>query len=235
MKVQQKKSRLYAYMFVVTVIVFIMTPFFIYAQTCTNTVGGTTFNPIPEHMNDYYFHMNFAEQDGPSGNFLTSPAALASDVLDFLGNNFVYAVTSNPNKLRSDFVDVDDFMCVIKLQTGTNSPLFNYNIYGLQPGSNYSVRLKIYHLPIFDSDCHNSNKWQQTNLRIGVNPDQYGNGLSDYSLGSEAASWGKSFDFTINGTLAAGESNLNLEIRTGYNFHTCSAIGIAEIEVIGCL
>ena len=31
---------------------------------------------------------------------------------------------------------------------------------------------KIYHLPVFDSDCHNSNKWQQTNLRIAVNLDR---------------------------------------------------------------
>src|SRR5690606_3751416 len=126
-------SWLHCFTYVALSVFFTISSILTYAQTCTNTVGGTTFNPIPEHINDYYFHMNFAEQDGPSGNFLTSPAPLASDALDFSGANFVYAVTSNPNKLRSDFVDVEDFMYVVKLQTATNSPLFDYNIYGLQP------------------------------------------------------------------------------------------------------
>ncbi|HON53661.1 MAG TPA: hypothetical protein PLS12_10670, partial [Bacteroidales bacterium] len=88
---------------------------------------------------------------------------------------------------------------------------------------------------MYDSACHNSYKWQQTNLRMAVNPDQYGNGFNDYSLQSEAASWGKDFTFTINGTLAAADNSINFEIRTGYNFTTCSAIGIADILITGCL
>ena len=205
------------------------------SQTCTNIVGGTDFTPIPEHATDYYYHYNFVKQKGPSGNFISTPAALASAATDFSQSKFVYAVTSNPRKLRSDFVNVEDSMMVIKLQTGTNSTLFNYKVSGLKPGSNYTVKVKIYHLPMYDSACHNSYKWQQTNLRMAVNPDQYGNGFNDYSLQSEAASWGKDFTFTINGTLAAADNSINFEIRTGYNFTTCSAIGIADILITGCL
>ncbi|HOS85326.1 MAG TPA: hypothetical protein PK199_10455, partial [Bacteroidales bacterium] len=226
------QSKIYIILLIVSVIGISFTG---NSQTCTNIVGGTDFTPIPEHATDYYYHYNFVKQKGPSGNFISTPAALAANATDFSAAKFVYAVTSNPRKLRSDFVSVEDSMMVIKLDTAAASPLFNYRVSGLKPGSNYTIKVKIYHLPMMDSACMMANQWTQTNIRMAVNPDQYGNGFNDYSLQSGAASWGKDFTFTINGTLPATENSINFQINTGYNYGKCSAIGIADILVTGCL
>ncbi|MBK8807685.1 MAG: hypothetical protein IPO21_14015 [Bacteroidales bacterium] len=205
------------------------------AQTCTSLVGGTHFQPLPGSEDAYYYDFNLVKQIGPSGNTFSSAATIAVDAEDFSTTNFVYGATANPNKLRTDFADIKDSMLVIRLETGTDKPLLSYKVNGVKPGSNYTVRMKIYHLPVMDSACMMANQWTQSNLRIGVNVDQYGAGLKDFSLGSGATSWGQSFNYTSTGTLAADATSIILSINSGYNFGRCSAIGIGKIEVFGCL
>jgi len=205
------------------------------SQTCSQLVGGTHFQALPGHENDYYYNFNLVKQIGPSGNILSSSATFANAVADFTTSQFVYSMTSNPRKLNNDYMDVNDTMLVVKMQTGTNAPLFSYKVSGLQAGSNYTVRFKVYHLPMYQSACQMTNQWVNTEIKIGVNPDVNGNGMSIRQFGSQAAGWGQSYDYTLSGTLAAGQTSVDLQIWTGYNFNTCSAIGIGFVEVIGCL
>src|ERR1035437_1296037 len=206
-----------------------------HSQTCTNLLGGTNFQAIAGHTTDYYYDFNLVKQLGPSGNVFSTPATIATSATDFTGTNFVYAVTANPNKLRSDFANIPDSMLVIRLQTGSASPLFRYTVNGVKAGSNYTVKMKIYHIPVMDSACMMANQWTQTGLLIAVNPDQYGAGVNSFSLNSGAASWGRGFESVQIGTLTATQTSINLAINTGYNYGTCSAIGIGSIQIIGCI
>ena len=207
-----------------------------FSQTCNQIVGGTHFDALPGHETDYYYDFNLVKQIGPSGNILSSAASFADAVDDFKQSKFVYSMTSNPKKLNDQYMDVEDTMLVVKMQTGTNSPLFSYKVSGLQAGSNYTVTFKVYHLPTLQSDCFkNNNQWINSEIKIGVNPDVNGNGMSIRQFGSQAAGWGQSYDYTLSGTLAAGVTSVDLQIWTGYNFNSCSAIGIGNVKVLGCL
>ena len=170
----QKNMKLY---FTLLFINFCVLSQFVFSQTCTNVVGGTKFQAVAGHETDYYYDFNLVKQLGPSGNTFSSAAKIADSAQQFTGTNFVYAVTANPKKLRSDFVNVDDSMLVIRMQTSGASPLFGYKVTGLKAGSNYTVKMKIYHLPVMDSACMMANQWTTTNLLIAVNPDQYGGGF----------------------------------------------------------
>ncbi|MFO7868596.1 MAG: hypothetical protein R6U95_04775, partial [Bacteroidales bacterium] len=230
---KRKVSRLQRVL--VFMVFFVVPTITVFSQTCTNNVGGTDFSPTAGHEMDYYYHLNYVQQTGPSGNFITTPASLPAETEDFAGDNFVYAVTSNPNKLREDFIDIDDAMYVVKLSTESNSELLSYNLSGIEPGSDYTVNVKLYHLPVVGSDCYSANEYVETKVRMAVNPDEYGGGFEDYTFGSGPGSYGSAFDFTIEGTLEPNENSIHIQINTGYNFGECSAIGISDIEVIGCL
>lgn len=207
----------------------------IYSQTCSQIVAKTHFQALTGHENDYYYDFNLVKQIGPSGNILSSAASFASAVADFTQSRFVYSMTSNPQKLNNDYMDVNDTMLVIKMQTGTNSPLFSYKATGLQAGSNYTVKFRVYHLPKVSTSCYNTNQYVNTEIKVGVNPDSYGNGMTVKQFGSQAAGWAQYYDYTVSGTLSASQTSVDFQIWTGYNFNNCSAIGIGYVEIIGCL
>ena len=45
-----------------------------FSQNCTTIVGGSHFDPIAGYETNYYNQLQSIEQQGPSGNYLTSPA-----------------------------------------------------------------------------------------------------------------------------------------------------------------
>jgi len=206
-----------------------------FSQNCTTIVGGSHFDPIAGYETNYYNQLQSIEQQGPSGNYLTSPADFPTDATDFDGTKFVAAETSNPSKLRADFLDTTDNMLVVTMQPGTNKQLFSYKVGGLKPGSAYSVSVKIYHLPTYKSACHLTNQYINTGIKIGVPSDANGNGMTQESFGSQAAGWGQMYTYTVTGTLAATENSIDFQIWSGYNVNSCSAIGISDIQVTGCL
>ncbi|MCK9157147.1 MAG: hypothetical protein M0P12_13870, partial [Paludibacteraceae bacterium] len=217
-------------------LIFLIFPIQLYSQTCTSVVGGSTFEPVSGHEDDYFYDFNLMKSRGPSGNKFSSTVALADSAQLFEdGKSYVYGVTSNPSLLNKDYLDVDDSMFVVTLQTASTTNLFSYMVNGLKAGSDYTIKLKVYHLPDPASDCAVDNPWLESNIMIAVNPDAYGGGYKNYSLKSGADSWGKSFDITITGTLDATKTSIDLEMQSGYNFAKCSAIGIADLVIYGCL
>ncbi len=214
---------------------FLSTGVFSFAQTCTTIVGGSHFVPIAGYENNFYNLLTHVEQQGVSGNSLSSPAAFPTAGTDFDGTKFVAAVTSNPSKLNASYLDIEDSMLVVTMNTNTRSQLFSYTVNGLKPGSAYSIKLKYYILPMIGSACEKANQYTDIRLRIGVSTNGRVDGIQEVNLGRSPAAWGKLFTPTFTGNVGANDNSVTFEMYTGDQSLNCAAIGISDIQVTGCL
>ena len=229
---RKKQGRIYKK--ILLVLSFICVVNLAQGQTCNYVVGGTDFSVLPGSEANYYNDLNKISHQGPSGNVINSTGpTLAVNAAAFNGTQHVYGVVDNPRKFNSNFMDVEDDMLVIQWgNAGQNSPLFNYNVSDLEPGSNYSITVDMYLLPIASSPCGTTNQYQEAKIRAGVNAVP--NDFTDYSIPN--LSWGTGpHTITINGTLGATESSITLGFATGNSSNfPCVAIGFSNIEIKGC-
>ena len=207
---------------------------------CPVVVGGSDFTDIAHSDTVWVADFNATSQTGPSGNKFSSSFAFADSAIMLSGSEPVYAITSNPNLLNdSDYVDVDKNMFIISTQKTANTPnekYFGYRINGLEKGSSFSVKAKIYNLMTDSSECATANPWAEWGVRAMVNPDAYGQTKvsETVKLKKPADGQGTYSELLLTGKLDASVDFIDFQVWPNYNLPECAAIGITDLEIQGC-
>ena len=199
---------------------------------CSVLIGGTDFTDKANSDTLWVGDFNGIKQKGPSGNTFFTGVGIghADSAQMFAMDTAVYAITSNPHLLDSSYINVDKHMYVVKSMI-THSSIFSYNITGLQKGSTYTAKFRIYNVKTDTSPCAKANPWAEWKLSVGNSPDSYGAGLVSTTTALKPGTYE---DVTVTGTLTGAATSVSIQVWTGYNTPKCGAYGISDLEVYGC-
>ncbi|MDR0941016.1 MAG: hypothetical protein LBM68_02190, partial [Bacteroidales bacterium] len=210
------------------------------AQTCTTTVGGSTFDASPTAADDYR-DINSTQQLGPSGNKLSTPVGMITETTK-VGSDPFYVMVDNPILVDEEILDIDESMMIIGGR-GTNAELFSYEVNGLKAGSTVTVTLEGYLLNSTASNaCKGvSNSTNDPKLQILFDPQTNNGNSANWATGytkdqsiKSALGNGK-FTITVSVTLPATQTGFTYAVKSGYNYASCMLIGFSNIKVTGCL
>ena len=216
-------------------ILFFVFPLLLSAQ-CPVLIGGSDFEDIGSSDTLWNGTFSLTKQKGPTGNSFLSDFPHADSAQMFYEDLALYAITSNPHLLDSTYIDIDKNMCVIKTKyDDVKNAMFKYRINGLQPGTNFNIKMKIYNVIDPNKSSCSFLEWQ-SGIRLVSKIDQYGNvpenSISEsIKLGAPGSDF---IDVNLSGTLPATDNYLEFSILPDYNLSKCAAFGITDLEVYGC-
>ncbi len=216
-------------------ILFFVFPLLLSAQ-CPVLIGGSDFEDIGSSDTLWNGTFSLTKQKGPTGNSFLSDFPHADSAQMFYEDLALYAITSNPHLLDSTYIDIDKNMCVIKTKyDDVKNAMFKYRINGLQPGTAFNIKMKIYNVIDPNKSSCSFLEWQ-SGIRLVSKIDQYGNvpenSISEsIKLGAPGSDF---IDVNLSGTLPVTDNFLEFSILPDYNLSKCAAFGITDLEVYGC-
>lgn len=214
-------------------------------------VAGTGFEPDIYPGDSIPWDLNSVKHYGMSGNTMSSNATYSGD-----GNNYrveddldyVYCVTKNASTLNKNYMESDDYMCVVQF-AGTMTPMtsfFKYKINGLRVGTEFTITMEYVVL----NTLQNAKKLfgitydasPEVSFEATLNPNINGTN-TNYKKENGGAATVSSTKYqtkqtvTLTGTVADNEP-LELTLLFGYASNTRTAgiaIGITDIKVEGTI
>ena len=198
---------------------------------CSVLIGGTDFTDKTNSDTLWVGDLTASNRRDPQAtrSFTGVGIGHADSAQMFAMDTAVYAIT-NPHLLDSSYINVDKHMYVVKSMI-THSSIFSYNITGLQKGSTYTAKFRIYNVKLILHRVRRLIRGLNGNCRVGNSPDSYGAGLVSTTTALKPGTYE---DVTVTGTLTGAAYSVSIQVWTGYNTPKCGAYGISDLEVYGC-
>lgn len=208
-------------------------------------VAGSDFEPTVYPGDSIPWDFPSAIQYGMSGNSFSSNATYSGNGENYRvaeDLDFVYCLTNNPSTLNEDYMEADEYMCVVqyagKMKEMTS--FFSYKVNGLRPGSKFTVTIEYYVLNT-ETDTKKLFGYTYTptvDFKACINPNEYGSNEAYDAGGGSVNVACKEFQtkqtVTLKGVVAAGESTIDINLLYGYNGKAEGiALGISNIIVDG--
>lgn len=204
-------------------------------------VAGTDFEPMVYPGDSIPWDLNSVKQYGMAGNSFSMNPTYSGDGANYRVKedlDFVYCVTGNPSTLNPDFMEADDYMCVVQYAGAMKemSSFFNYRISGLRMGTNFTITIDYYVLnTTADVRKYLGVNYDATvDFKVMINPNEWGSNDNYKGVDVATNSFQKKQQVTIKGVVS--DPVLELNLLYGYNGKGKGiAIGITEIKVDGTI
>ncbi|MBR5375378.1 MAG: hypothetical protein IK131_11995, partial [Paludibacteraceae bacterium] len=200
-------------------------------------VAQTDFSPYVYPGDSIPWDLNSVVQEGISGNVLSTTAAYSGDGKNYRSGtggklDYVYCVTNNPSTLNPDYLETDEYMCVVQY-AGTMESMtsfFNYKVSGMKVGTTFTITVEYYAL---NSTLTVGNP---LGFKLSINPNSYGSSVYDTDIGNagnvSTTATQRKQTVKITGTVQTKDMDISFLFpysgkEKGY------AIGITKITVEG--